>query len=758
MAKETKNSIEKQNCMCYNLIISKATRVVMKKFLISFLLCIAMFALVSCTGLDGNGIKSIEKTSTNGLVDIYTITYTDGETATFTVTNGQNGIDGINGTKGEDGHTPVITIQNGNWYIDGVNTEVKAEGVKGNTGNGISSIEKIGTEGLVDTYTITFTNGTFTTFTITNGVDGSTPQLQINSDTHEWEVSYDGGKSWINLGYQANIEKNNTFEGLKISILGDSISTYVNASNGAAATITNSTIKNNAVYYTEGKQGIYQGDTWWQQIADALGGSVLVNNSWSGSCVFSTRAGTVGAYVDRCVQLHDNTGLNAGEEPDLIFVYLGTNDATTWSSIPLGNYSDINFDVLIQKNEEGYIYAEPKTASEAYAIMIHKMINRYKDAEVYCMIPCQRIDGNEAAVQNRLQFYEAISKIANRFGAFIVDLYNKSGITTESEVFKTYISDNSLHPGCEGMDAFTNTILSSLYINSKYSPSDKNVYSVSYETDAIILEGRKYATLENESFTCSIKEKSGYELNVSVYMNGEDITEASFEGNKILIEKVTGNIEIRAEYTLVTREAKNFRFETIDDELVSVTTDGNNKNTITKIKGEISDGFYNSGHFSVETTIELLHNRRWAVEWKVKGDPSMLLLSGQSTSSGNINGDCYLFMHNTKPIISLGEYIGPHFTNYACLYDQSLQNDYHVYRIENIIDEQGNNMAHLFIDGDLKGQLNNLYHDATDKYQTSAWVNGKDFFFSYIGTTGTDYRHPISNCYLEYIQIWENLG
>ena len=41
-------------------------------------------------GKDGVGIKSIEKTATEGLNDIYTITLTDGKTYTFTVTNGGN--------------------------------------------------------------------------------------------------------------------------------------------------------------------------------------------------------------------------------------------------------------------------------------------------------------------------------------------------------------------------------------------------------------------------------------------------------------------------------------------------------------------------------------------------------------------------------------------------------------------------------------------------------------------------------------------
>lgn len=43
------------------------------------------------TGATGNGIASIVKTATSGLVDTYTVTYTNGNTMTFTVTNGANG-------------------------------------------------------------------------------------------------------------------------------------------------------------------------------------------------------------------------------------------------------------------------------------------------------------------------------------------------------------------------------------------------------------------------------------------------------------------------------------------------------------------------------------------------------------------------------------------------------------------------------------------------------------------------------------------
>lgn len=76
------------------------------------------------------GIQTIEKTSTSGLVDTYTITFSNQTTTTFTVTNGKS----------------------------------------------IVGIAKTGTVGLVDTYTITYNNGDPTTFTVTNGAKGDTGQ------------------------------------------------------------------------------------------------------------------------------------------------------------------------------------------------------------------------------------------------------------------------------------------------------------------------------------------------------------------------------------------------------------------------------------------------------------------------------------------------------------------------------------------------------------------------------------------------------
>lgn len=125
------------------------------------------------TGVDGVGIVDIEKTGTQGIIDTYTITLSNGTKYTFTVTNGK-GITSIEktGTQGlvdtftitfDDGSTQTFTVTNG---------------------NGIESIEKTQTVGLVDTYTITFTDGSTTTFDVTNGSGGGlNPHVIITSDT-----------------------------------------------------------------------------------------------------------------------------------------------------------------------------------------------------------------------------------------------------------------------------------------------------------------------------------------------------------------------------------------------------------------------------------------------------------------------------------------------------------------------------------------------------------------------------------------------
>lgn len=90
---------------------------------------------------------------------------------------GERGLQGIQGERGERGEQGLQGVQGER----GERGETGATGAKGDTGNGISSITKTGSSGLVDTYTITFTDGTSTTFNVTNGKDGSGADIDVDS-------------------------------------------------------------------------------------------------------------------------------------------------------------------------------------------------------------------------------------------------------------------------------------------------------------------------------------------------------------------------------------------------------------------------------------------------------------------------------------------------------------------------------------------------------------------------------------------------
>lgn len=109
-------------------------------------------------GEKGADIASIEKTSTQVLTDVYTVTLTDGKKHTFSVTNGA-GIARIEKT-GTSGIVDTYTV-----YL----TNNTTQSFNVTNGSSISTINKTGTNGLVDTYTVTQTNGNKTTFNVTNG-------------------------------------------------------------------------------------------------------------------------------------------------------------------------------------------------------------------------------------------------------------------------------------------------------------------------------------------------------------------------------------------------------------------------------------------------------------------------------------------------------------------------------------------------------------------------------------------------------------
>ena len=153
--------------------------------------------------------KMVYVTSVQTTADGYVINFSDGTSATIT-----NGKDGANGT-----NAPIISVKlddDGNYYwtldgewllIDG--EKIRANGIDGQNGE----------------------NGE-------NGTDAIAPQVRINDTTKEWEISTDGGNSWVSTGIVAEGKDGTNGSNGSNGSNGDSIFKSVDTSNSNYVLIT----------------------------------------------------------------------------------------------------------------------------------------------------------------------------------------------------------------------------------------------------------------------------------------------------------------------------------------------------------------------------------------------------------------------------------------------------------------------------------------------------------------------------------------
>ena len=146
--------------------------------------------VVGDDGEAGNGIASITKTGTSGLVDTYTITYDDGDTDTFTVTNGSDA---------------SVTIQT-SWGSTTSDSKVPSEKLTKDTLD--TKIAKSSTTGLMKNDGTVMTSGT------------GSGNYSAGNHTHSGYVSGSKVTSWSSTVSDSNIPSEklvkNTIDGLSI--------------------------------------------------------------------------------------------------------------------------------------------------------------------------------------------------------------------------------------------------------------------------------------------------------------------------------------------------------------------------------------------------------------------------------------------------------------------------------------------------------------------------------------------------------------
>lgn len=317
------------------------------------------------------------------------------------------------------------------------------------------------------------------------GYSQYSPALTIEKGAVVDEIIYKG------VSYTQR-EWDNPFEGLTISVMGDSISTYTGWSDANPITSEDCEYRYGEAYY--GPEGgdfhntdLLVEDTWWHQAATELEAEILVSNagnstgllhaSYPANAQWQQYLQDMLAYKSRPYYLGTEE-----QDPDIIALYIGSNDMAKVPVSQFGSVDAVNFDTLIVENEDGtYTYAEPVTVAEAYCILLHKISVTYPDAEVYCFTTVPNSGGYLSTVNKRLvstvPFNEMVKGVAAYHGAHVVDLLEHfqldpdgDGVAVQEdfERFQTYFNGDP-HPNAAGFDMITECFVSAVWENSKYA-------------------------------------------------------------------------------------------------------------------------------------------------------------------------------------------------------------------------------------------------------------------------------------------------
>lgn len=200
-----------------------------------------------------------------------------------------------------------------------------------------------------------------------------------------------------------------SLQGKKVSILGDSISTF-----------TGTMPADYNIYYPESGDIPNARQTWWGQLL-ANTGMVLCRNASSANTDVTGNSlaldgSAPGCSIRRIVDLKGTDGSN----PDVIIIYMGINDFAR--SRTLGSFTSPG----VQTEGEVMVF------TDAYELMLQKIKALYPTASIYCCTLLERCDlnGNTGAPAVNLNgdtvadFNTQIKAIAKAYGASVIDFYN----------------------------------------------------------------------------------------------------------------------------------------------------------------------------------------------------------------------------------------------------------------------------------------------------------------------------------------------
>lgn len=212
-------------------------------------------------------------------------------------------------------------------------------------------------------------------------------------------------------------------KGKKLSILGDSLSTYEGISNNPEI---HRLLKFNKAFY----QSDFPLDkTYWMQIINDLEMTLCVNNSYSGGLLCGENDANAG--INRAEYLSRDDGTS----PDVIIVFMGINDF-------------------------GY-YIPSDVFGQDYQATLQKIKERHPIAKVCCV----NLPNRSPLHRTETEIYNAeIENAAKTAGDnfFIADFFCSR---LNNELYKEYTLGDGLHPNEMGMDIIAEFIKEALIKN-----------------------------------------------------------------------------------------------------------------------------------------------------------------------------------------------------------------------------------------------------------------------------------------------------
>ena len=193
----------------------------------------------------------------------------------------------------------------------------------------------------------------------------------------------------------------------KVSVLGDSYSTFV----GIIPSNYSSFYPNDRNDVTKIEQ------TWWSLYVKAKGYALEKNDSWGGTTICGTGYGGMDSSYSNFISRVDSLG-----NPDIIFVFGGTNDA--WAGSPMGEYQYSNW------TKDDCKYFRP-----ALACLIDMLQKRYAQAEI-CFILNSEL---------REPVNESMREVCKHYNVKLVELHD--------------IEKQNGHPSINGMKSICDQLL-----------------------------------------------------------------------------------------------------------------------------------------------------------------------------------------------------------------------------------------------------------------------------------------------------------